>query len=514
MGTPNGSAATYQSLGDFATRLEAADELVRVRAPVATDLEMTEIQTRLLAEDGPAVLFEQPVMADGRISPIPVLANLFGTTRRVAWGLGREVEDLPALGEHLAGLQNPDPVDGLRDALDKLPLARAALAMRPKRVRKGPASEVVRNGDEVDLAALPVQGCWPGEPASLISWPLVVTRGPGEGREDGYNLGVYRMQVLGRNRAIMRWLEHRGGAKHHRAWAARGEPMPVAVVIGADPATILAAVTPVPETLSEYRFAGLLRGARLELAPARSVPLEVPAQAEIVIEGFVSPDETAEEGPYGDHTGYYNAVERFPVFTATALTMRRKPVYLSTFTGRPPDEPSVIARALNEVYLPILRRQFPEIVDCYLPPEACSYRVAVVSIDKRYPGQARRVMMGLWSSLPQFSYTKLVIVVDADINVRDWSDVMWALATRFDAERDVCLLEGTPIDYLDFASPRASLGGKMGLDATNKIGSETTREWGVPITMSEEVIRRVDKKWSALGLPGSGRDIWGKGGER
>lgn len=508
MGTPISGAATYQSLGEFAARLEAAGELVRVREPVSTALEMTEIQTRLLAEEGPAVLFERPLLPDGRTADMPVLVNLFGSLKRVAWGLGREVADLAALGETLAGLQTPDPVDGLRDALDKLPLARAALAMRPKRLRKGPVGATVLTGAAIDLAALPVQTCWPGEPAPLITWPLVVTKGPGEGREDAYNVGVYRMQVLDRDRAIVRWLEHRGGAKHHRMWAARGEPMPMAVVIGADPGTILAAVTPVPETLSEYRFAGLLRRARLELAPCRTVPLEVPAHAEIVLEGFVSPDETAEEGPYGDHTGYYNSVERFPVFTVSAITMRGKPVYLSTFTGRPPDEPSVIARALNEVYLPILRRQFPEIVDCYLPPEACSYRVAVVAIRKRYPGQARRIMMGLWSSLPQFSYTKLIVVVDDDIDVRDWSDVVWALATRFDAERDVCLVEGTPIDYLDFASPRASLGGKMGLDATNKIGSETGREWGVPIAMSDEVIRRVDEKWRALGLPGSGRAIW------
>ena len=505
-----GAKAACRSLGEFVARLEAQDKLVRVAEPVSTVLEMTEIQTRLLAAEGPAVLFEKPVLADGSVSDIPVLANLFGTVDRVAMGLGRSADKLGALGEHLASMQNPDPVDGVRDALDKLPIVKSALAMRTRNVRSGPVGQVILKGGDVDLGKLPVQTCWPGEPAPLITWALVVTRGPGEGREDGVNVGVYRMQVLGKNRCIMRWLEHRGGARHHRLWAKRGEPMPVAVVIGADPGTILAAVTPVPELLSEYQFAGLLRGAKLELAPARTIPLQVPAQAEIVLEGYVSPDETAEEGPYGDHTGYYNSVERFPVFDVSAITMRRDAVYLSTFTGRPPDEPSVIARALNDVYLPIVKRQFPEIVDCYLPPEACSYRVAVVAIDKRYPGQARRIMMGLWSVLPQFSYTKLIIVVDKDINARDWKDVIWALATRADASRDVMIIDDTPIDYLDFASPKPSLGGKMGIDATNKIGSETTREWGVAIRMSDDVIKAVDEKWQRLGLPGSGKAIWRK----
>jgi 4-hydroxy-3-polyprenylbenzoate decarboxylase len=500
--------ATYRSLGDFIARLEAAGQLVRVTEPVSTQLEMTEIQTRLLAEDGPAALFENPIKADGTTSAMPVLVNLFGTVERVAWGLGCEVEGLSDLGERLAALQSPDPVNGMRDALDRLPLLRAAMAMRSKVARSGPVMQVVREGDDADLTELPMQSCWPGEPAPLITWPLVVTRGPGEAREDAYNVGVYRMQVLDERRAIMRWLAHRGGARHHRLWAERGEPMPVAVVIGADPGTMLAAVTPVPELLSEYRFAGLLRGAKLELASCRTIPLQVPAHAEIVLEGHVSVDETAPEGPYGDHTGYYNAVEHFPVFTVSAITRRQNPIYLSTFTGRPPDEPSVMARALNEVFLPLLRRQFPEIVDCYLPPEACSYRVAVVSIKKRYPGQARRVMMGLWSMLPQFSYTKLVIVVDDDIDARDWKDVIWAIATRADAARDVMIVDNTPIDYLDFASPRCGLGAKMGIDATRKIGGETDRKWGEVIRMSDDVIRAVDEKWAALGLPGSGRAIW------
>ena len=502
------SPATYRSLGDFLARIEQAGGLVRVTAPVSTRLEMTEIQTRLLAEGGPAVLFEKPIRADGRASAMPVLVNLFGTVERVAWGLGCEVAGLRDLGERLAALQSPDPVDGVRDAIDRLPLLRAAMTMRPKSVRAAPVMQVVCEGDAVDLTQLPVQCCWPGEPAPLITWPLVITKGPGEAREDTYNMGVYRMQVLDERRAIIRWLAQRGGARHHRLWAERGEPMPVAVAIGADPGTMLAAVTPVPELLSEYRFAGLLRGAKLELAPCRTVPLKVPAHAEIVLEGHVSIEETAPEGPYGDHTGYYNAVESFPVFTVSAIARRQKPIYLSTFTGRPPDEPSVMARALNEVFLPLLRRQFPEIVDCYLPPEACSYRVAVVSIAKRYPGQARRVMMGLWSLLPQFSYTKLIIVVDEDIDARDWRDVMWAIATRSDAARDAMIVDNTPIDYLDFASPRSGLGGKMGIDATNKIGGETDREWGVPLRMSDDVIRAVDGKWQALGLPGSGRAIW------
>ncbi|RMD62294.1 MAG: UbiD family decarboxylase, partial [Alphaproteobacteria bacterium] len=410
-----------------------------------------------------------------------------------------------------------EPPGGLREAWEKIPLLKSALAMRPKTVGgTAPCQEVVLTGDDIDLADLPIQTCWPDEPAPLITWPLVVTRGPSAGaagarREDDFNLGIYRMQVIGRDRTLMRWLKHRGGAQHHARWkAARREPLPAAAVIGADPGTILAAVTPVPETLSEYHFAGLLRGRRVELVPCRTVPLKVPAEAEIVIEGLVSLDEVRDEGPYGDHTGYYNAVEPFPVFTVTAITRRRKPVYLSTFTGRPPDEPSILGAALNEVFVPLLQQQFPEIVDFWLPPEGCSYRVAVVSIRKAYPGHAKRVMMGVWSTLRQFMYTKWVIVVDDDINVRDWKDVIWAISTRMDPARDITVIENTPIDYLDFASPHSGLGSKIGLDATTKWPPETKRPWGRKIRMDERIVEEVTRKWDAYGLPGSGTPIWKK----
>jgi 4-hydroxy-3-polyprenylbenzoate decarboxylase len=390
-----------------------------------------------------------------------------------------------------------------------VPLLKAALAMKPRTVTRAPCQEVVRRGAEIDLGMLPIQTCWPGEPAPLITWPLVVTKGPGGQRADGFNLGIYRMQVIGRNTTLMRWLRHRGGAQHHRRWQAeRQDPLPAAAVIGADPGTILAAVTPVPDTMSEYQFAGLLRGQRVELADCVSVPLKVPATAEIVLEGTVSLRDYGEEGPYGDHTGYYNAVERFPVFTITAMTMRRDPIYLSTFTGRPPDEPSVLGEALNEVFLPLFRQQFPEVVDFWLPPEGCSYRVAVVTIRKAYPGHAKRVMLGVWSYLRQFMYTKFVIVTDDDIDARDWRDVVWALATRVDPERDLTILEHTPIDYLDFASPESGLGSKLGIDATNKWPPETKREWGTKIRMSDEIIERVSARWADYGLPGSGKPIW------
>ena len=499
----------YASLREFITRLENSGRLVRVSEPVSTVLEMTEIQTRLLAEQGPAVLFERPVMADGRISEIPVLVNLFGTVERVAWGMDREPHQLREVGETLAFLRQPEPPAGFREAMAMLPLVKTVLSMPPRTVGHAPAQEVVWRGDDIDLTKLPVQSCWPGEPAPLITWPLVVTRGPGRGREDAFNLGIYRMQVLDRNRCIMRWLRHRGGAQHHRRWGAeRREPLPAAAVIGADPGTILAAVTPVPDTLSEYQFAGLLRGKKVELVDCVSQPLKVPAEAEIVLEGEVSLDDYADEGPYGDHTGYYNSVEKFPVFTVTAVTMRRKPIYLSTFTGRPPDEPSVLGEALNEVFIPLFRQQFPEIVDFWLPPEGCSYRIAVVSMKKAYPGHAKRVMLGVWSYLRQFMYTKWVIVVDDDINARDWKDVMWAISTRMDPARDITVIEGTPIDYLDFASPESGLGSKIGLDATNKWPPETKREWGEQIRMTDDVIQAVTEKWSRLGLPGSGKPIW------
>jgi 4-hydroxy-3-polyprenylbenzoate decarboxylase len=499
----------YASLREFVARLEAGGRLARVKAEVSPYLEMTEIQTRLLADGGPAALFENVVASNGRIYPMPVLVNLFGTVERVAWGMDREPHQLREIGETLAFLKQPEPPGGWREALDMLPLLRTVMAMRPRTVGAAPCQEIVLQGSDIDLAALPIQTCWPGEPAPLITWPLVVTRGPGERREDGFNLGIYRMQVTGRDTTLMRWLAHRGGAQHHRRWAAeRRGALPAVAVIGADPGTILAAVTPVPDTLSEYQFAGLLRGRRVELVDCKTVPLKVPAQAEIVLEGHVSLDEFADEGPYGDHTGYYNAVERFPVFRLSAITMRQSPIYLSTFTGHPPDEPSILGEALNEVFIPLLQQQFPEIADFWLPPEGCSYRIAVVAIRKAYPGHAKRVMMGIWSFLRQFMYTKFVIVVDDDVDARDWKQVMWAISTRMDPVRDVTLIDHTPIDYLDFASPESGLGGKIGLDATGKIPPETRRDWGRPIRMAEEIVAIVTQKWATYGLPGSGKPIW------
>jgi 4-hydroxy-3-polyprenylbenzoate decarboxylase len=500
----------YNSLRDFMQHLESEGALVRVQTPVSPELEMTEIQTRLLAEGGPAVLFENVIGTGGKSYNIPMLVNLFGTTERVAMGMGQPSTDsLREIGETLAFLRQPEPPGGWREAFEMLPLLRKVMAMKPKSVSSGACQEVVWTGDDVDLARLPIQTCWPGEPAPLITWPLVVTRGPGTAREDDYNLGIYRMQVTGRNSTLMRWLRHRGGAQQHRRWAKeKRDPLPAAVVIGADPGVILAAVTPVPDTLSEYQFAGLLRGRKVELVKCKTIPLAVPAEAEIVIEGHVSLDNYGAEGPYGDHTGYYNSVENFPRFTATAITMRRDPIYLSTFTGRPPDEPSMLGQALNEVFIPLLAQQFPEIVDFWLPPEACSYRIAVVSIKKAYPGHAKRIMMGVWSYLRQFMYTKWVIVVDEDINARDWKDVMWAVSTRMDPARDITLVENTPIDYLDFASPEAGLGSKIGLDATNKLPPETKRDWGEQIRMSDDIIETVSRKWSEYGLPGSGKPIW------
>ena len=502
----------YASLRDFMARLEQAGRLVRVKAPVSPVLEMTEIQTRLLAEKGPAVLFENVVRPDGTRSDMPVLVNLFGTVERVAWGMDREPHELRQVGETLAFLRQPEPPGGWREALEMLPMLRTVMAMKPRTIGSAPCQEVVLTGDDIDLGQLPIQTCWPGEPAPLITWPLIVTQGPDPkgDKQDSFNLGIYRLQVTGRNTTLMRWLKHRGGAQHHQRWKGAGkrEPLPVAAVIGADPGTILAAVTPVPDTLSEYQFAGLLRGKKVELVNCKTVPLKVPAEAEIVLEGHVSLDDYGDEGPYGDHTGYYNSVERFPVFTLSAITMRRQPIYLSTFTGRPPDEPSVLGEALNEVFIPLFQQQFPEIVDFWLPPEGCSYRIAVVSMKKAYAGHAKRVMMGVWSYLRQFMYTKWVIVVDADIDARNWKDVMWALSTRMDPARDITVIENTPIDYLDFASPVSGLGSKIGLDATDKFPGETNREWGRQIRMDQAVIDRVDAMWSNLGLPGSGRKIW------
>ncbi len=504
----------YASLREFIDHLAATGRLVRVREPVSPALEITEIQTRLLAEKGPAVLFEDVRRADGSAYEMPVLVNLFGTVDRVAAAMNRAPDQLKEIGETLAFLRQPEPPGGWREALEMLPLLKTVMAMHPKTVSRAPCQEVVLAGEDIDLGLLPVQGCWPGEPAPLITWPLVVTQGPSAGRaggdrRDGFNLGIYRMQVIGRDRTLMRWLKHRGGAQHFQRWKAlRSDPLPAAAVIGADPATILAAVTPVPDTLSEYQFAGLLRGAKVELVACKTVPLKVPAQAEIVLEGHVLRDEDGDEGPYGDHTGYYNACEPFPVFAISAITMRRRPIYLSTFTGRPPDEPSVLGEALNDVFVPLFRQQFPEIVDFWLPPEACSYRIAVVSMHKAYPGHAKRVMLAVWSFLRQFMYTKFVIVVDADIDARNWTDVIWAVSTNVDPARDVTMIENTPIDYLDFASPVSGLGSKLGIDATAKIPPETTRPWGRKIRMTDDIIALVSEKWPRYGLPGSGKPIW------
>ncbi len=485
----------YRDLREFIVELEKRGLLKRIDLPVDPYLEITEIADRTLRAGGPALLFENP-----RGHTIPVLANLFGTAQRVALGMGAEgVENLREIGRLLAFLKEPDPPRGFRDALDKLPILRQVMSMNPHEVRKAPCQEVVLEGEAVDLYGLPVQTCWPGDAGPLITWPLVVTRGPTKPRQ---NLGIYRQQVIARNRVIMRWLSHRGGALDYRDWckAHPRQPFPVAVALGADPATILGAVTPVPDSLSEYAFAGLLRGYRTEVVKCLGSDLQVPATAEIVLEGVIHPQDMADEGPFGDHTGYYNEVDRFPVFTIERLTHRRNPIYHSTYTGRPPDEPAVLGLALNEVFIPILQKQFPEITDFYLPPEGCSYRLAVVTMKKQYPGHAKRVMMGVWSFLRQFMYTKFVIVTDDDIDARDWKDVIWAITTRMDPARDTVLVENTPIDYLDFASPVSGLGSKMGLDATAKWPGETQREWGVPIAMSDTVKRRIDDLWESLGI--------------
>ncbi|MEW9900658.1 4-hydroxy-3-polyprenylbenzoate decarboxylase [Chitinivorax sp. PXF-14] len=485
----------YDDLRDFLAQLEKQGELKRIKAEVSTHLEMTEICDRVLRAEGPALLFENV-----KGHRMPVLANLFGTPKRVAMGMGAEsIDALREIGKLLSYLKEPEPPKGLRDAWEKWPVLKQVLNMSPKEVRSAPCQQAVWEGADVDLARIPIQHCWPSDVAPLITWGLVVTRGPHKTRQ---NLGIYRQQVLGPNKVIMRWLAHRGGALDFREHCEKnpGQPFPVAVVLGCDPATILGAVTPVPDTLSEYQFAGLLRGAKTELIKCLGSDLQVPASAEIVLEGVIHPDETALEGPYGDHTGYYNEQDRFPVFTIERITMRRDPIYHSTYTGKPPDEPAVLGVALNEVFVPILQKQFTEIVDFYLPPEGCSYRMAIVSIKKQYPGHAKRVMFGIWSFLRQFMYTKFIVVVDEDVNIRDWKEVIWAITTRMDPARDTTLVENTPIDYLDFASPVSGLGSKMGLDATNKWQGETTREWGTPIVMDEAVKRRVDEMWGQLGL--------------
>ena len=481
--------------------LEQRGDLVRIARPVSLRHEVTEIHRRVLQADGPALLFEQLIDADGRRHSMPLLANLFGSERRIAWGMGRAPDQLDALGDWLAEMRAPRPPRSLKELWQKLPMARAALAMRPRSMTgKAPVQQMIAEGRDINLDTLPIQWCWPGEPAPLITWPLVITRSPHD--PDDINVGIYRMQKLAPDRLIMRWLAHRGGARHHRQWQQLGRDMPIAVVIGADPATILAAVMPLPEDLSELSFAGLLARRRLPITRAHSVDLPVPAHAEIVLEGHVSATECAAEGPYGDHTGYYNSVEDFPVMQLSAMTSRHKPVYLSTYTGRPPDEPAQLGATLNRLFAPLARQQFPEITAIHLPPAACSYRAIIVAIDKRYPGQARRIMLGLWSMLPQFTYCKLIIAVDSDINVQNWDDVIWALSTRFDASRDVVMLENTPVDYLDFASPRSGLGGKLGLDATNKIGPETDREWGAVLRMDAETERHIDAIWHELPLDG------------
>jgi len=490
----------YSDLRDFLAQLEARGELKRITHELDPRLEMTEVCDRTLRARGPALLFEKP-----KGHTIPVLGNLFGTPGRVALGMGAEsVEALRDIGRLLAFLKEPEPPKGFKDLWEKLPTFKQVLNMPPRVVKNAPCQEVVLEGPDVDLARFPIQTCWPEDAGPLITWGLTVTRGPHKERQ---NLGIYRQQVIARNKVIMRWLAHRGGALDFRDWQEKhpGEPFPVAVALGADPATILGAVTPVPDALSEYGFAGLLRGAKTEVVKCLTHDLQVPASAEIVLEGFIHPGETALEGPFGDHTGYYNEVEHFPVFTIERITQRENPIYHSTYTGRPPDEPAVLGVALNEVFVPILQKQFPEITDFYLPPEGCSYRVACVSMKKQYPGHAKRVMFGVWSFLRQFMYTKFVIVTDDDVNVRDWQDVIWAMTTRMDPARDCTIVENTPIDYLDFASPVSGLGSKIGLDATHKWPGETNREWGRPIRMSEAVKLRIDGLWSELGIDRGGQ---------
>jgi 4-hydroxy-3-polyprenylbenzoate decarboxylase len=490
----------YHDLRDFITQLENIGELKRITAPVSPYLEMTEICDRVLRAQGPAIVFENPVGQKMKKYEMPVLANLFGTQHRVALGMGEDsTAALREVGRLLAYLKEPEPPKGLKDAWEKWPVLKQVLSMSPRIVSSAPCQEIVWEGADADLGKLPIQTCWPEDVAPLITWGLVVTRGPNKPRQ---NLGIYRQQVIAPNKVIMRWLAQRGGALDFQDWRRThpGEPFPLAVVIGADPATILGAVTPVPDSLSEYQFAGLLRGSKTELVKCLSNDLQVPASAEIVLEGVIHPDETALEGPFGDHTGYYNEQEKFPVFTIGRITTRSNPIYHSTYTGKPPDEPSMLGAALNEVFVPLLQKQFPEIVNFYLPPEGCSYRMAVVSIKKQYAGHAKRVMFGIWSFLRQFMYTKFIIVVDDDIDIRDWKEVIWAITTRADPVRDTLLVDNTPIDYLDFASPVSGLGGKMGLDATNKRPGETQRVWGTPIVMEAAVKMKIDEMWNELGL--------------
>lgn len=486
---------SFKDLREFITLLESEGELKRITVPVDPNLEITEICDRTLRAGGPALLFENPIGSD-----IPLLGNLFGNTRRIALAMGQQdLQGLRDVGTLLAFLKEPTPPKGWKDIWQNLPTYKQVLNIAPSVRKKAPCQDVVIDEADVDLGMLPVQTCWPGDAGPLVTWPLVITRGPEKERQ---NLGIYRMQVIGKNRLIMRWLSHRGGALDFRDWQLQhpGEGFPVSIAIGADPATILATVTPIPDTLSEYAFAGLLRGSKTEVIKCLTNDLQVPASAEFVLEGVIEPDDMADEGPFGDHTGYYNEVDKFPVFTVKKITHRQDPIYHSTYTGRPPDEPAMLGVALNEVFVPLLQKQYPEIVDFYLPPEGCSYRLAVISIRKQYPGHAKRVMMGAWSFLRQFMYTKFVIVTDEDVDIRNWHDVIWAMTTRMDPARDTIMIENTPIDYLDFASPVSGLGSKIGMDATNKWPGESTREWGTPITMDEDVKKKVDSLWDELGI--------------
>jgi len=485
----------FKDLRDFIAALEKEGELKRISTEVSSHLEVTEISDRTLKSQGPALLFENI-----KGSSIPLLANLFGSARRIALGMGQDnLDGLRDVGKLLAFLKEPKPPSGWKDLWENLPNYKSVLNISPNVKHSAPCQEVVIKDEEVDLSIFPIQTSWPGDAGPLVTWPLVITKGPDKERQ---NLGIYRMQQIGQNKLIMRWLSHRGGALDFRDWKIKypGKPFPVSVAIGADPATILATVTPVPDSLSEYAFAGLLRGSKTNVIKSQTNQLQVPASAEIILEGYIDCDELAEEGPFGDHTGYYNEVDKFPVYTVTRITHRREPIYHSTYTGRPPDEPAMLGVALNEIFVPILQKQFPEIQDFYLPPEGCSYRMAIVSIRKQYPGHAKRIMMGVWSFLRQFMYTKFIVVVDEEINIRSWEDVIWAITTRIDPIRDTVMIDNTPIDYLDFASPTSGLGSKMGLDATNKWAGETNREWGTPIEMTDEVKQRIDEIWTDLGI--------------